>query len=127
MSSLLLFYSRSLTLFKQSNSKECWHNFAFCYIHDLHSLSKRTFWCFSCIIAMVHRNSSTVEIKWGQMGWETKPIVLSVFCTFFIFCSKLASLKFPGWLKFPFETAPPGPAWVQGGNTIFPDPQNLQC
>ena len=35
-----------------------------------HSISNRTFWCFF-ILAMVHRNSPTVEIKWGQIGWKT--------------------------------------------------------
>ena len=30
------------------------------------------FGAFFCIIAMVHRNSPTVEIQWGQLGWKTR-------------------------------------------------------
>ena len=37
----------------------------------IYSISNRTFWCFSCILAMVHRISPTVEIQRGQIGWKT--------------------------------------------------------
>ena len=37
-----------------------------------HSISKRTFWCFYCIIAMVHRNSPTLEIQWGRFDGKPK-------------------------------------------------------
>ena len=40
------------------------------FIHKDHSISNKTFWCFSCIIAVVHWNSPTVQIKWGQIGWK---------------------------------------------------------
>ena len=36
------------------------------------STSNRIFWCFSFIIALVQRNSQTVEIKWGRL--DGKPI-----------------------------------------------------
>ena len=42
-----------------------WHN----YIR--HSISNRTFWCFTCIIASVDWNSLAVEILWGQIRWKT--------------------------------------------------------
>ena len=41
-------------------------------VHIAHSISNRTFLCFSCIIAMEHRNSPTVKIKRGPIGWKTR-------------------------------------------------------
>ena len=35
-----------------------------------HSIANRTFWCFSCLIAMVHWNSPTVVIQWEQIEWK---------------------------------------------------------
>ena len=48
---------------KSRDDKTCLHN---------HYISNLRFCCFSCIIAMVHQNSQTVELWWEKIRVKTE-------------------------------------------------------